>query len=325
MKLTLPGLVDVQVNGFAGIDFNAGNLVDDQVAHAFDAMRPTGVRACLPTIITSSTPHFAACAAPLVASEDPLMAGIHMEGPYISPVDGPRGAHDLRHVASASVEDFKRRQEAAGGRIKMVTLAPEVPGALALIEYLVGRDVVVALGHMAADAATIAAAASAGATLSTHLGNGCFNQMDRHHNVLWPQLAEDRLSAGLIVDGHHLPPELVITAIKAKTTDRCVLVTDAVAAAAAPPGRYGLADGEVERAESGKVTAVGADHLAGSSLTLDDAIARTCAWTGLDLSTVWPMASTQPAAAAGLPVPPDLSINWDEEDLILTILGDAEA
>lgn len=320
MKLTLPGLVDLQVNGFAGVDFNAGNLDNAQIDRAFAAMRSTGVRACLPTIITSSTEHFAACVAPLVTSEDPLMAGIHMEGPYISSVDGPRGAHDLRHVAPASVEDFKRRQDAAQGKIKMVTLAPEVPGAMDLIEYLAGQGVLVALGHMAADAQTIRDAASAGATLSTHLGNGCFNQMDRHQNVLWPQLAEDGLSAGLIVDGHHLPRDFVVTAIKAKTTARCLLVTDAVAAAAAPPGRYPLADGEVERAANGKVTAVGATHLAGSSLTLDDAVARTCAWSGLDLETVWPMASDQPARLLGLNDVPGIQVDWDADACALKVI-----
>ncbi len=323
MRLTLPGLVDLQVNGFAGVDFNAGNLEGEDIDRALNAMCLTGVRACLPTIITSSTPHFAACATPLVASSHQLMVGIHMEGPYISAVDGPRGAHDIRHVAPASVEDFKRRQDAAEGQIQMVTLAPEVPGALALIEYLVGQNIVVALGHMAADAETIAAAASAGATLSTHLGNGCFNQMDRHQNVFWPQLANDRLAAGLIVDGHHLPPDFVATAVKAKTPARCILVTDAVAAAAAPPGRYGLADFEVERAINGRVTAVGAGHLAGSSLTLDDAIGRTCDWCDLDLETVWSMASLQPAAAIGIPPPPDILVEWDEAEHRVTVINDA--
>jgi len=322
MRLTLPGLVDLQVNGFAGIDFNAGNLSAEQVEHAFSAMRRTGVRACLPTIITSNTEHFGACARPLVESRNELMVGIHMEGPYISPVNGPRGAHDLRHVAAATVDDFKRRQDAARGRITMVTLAPEVPGAMELIEHLVDKGIVVALGHMAADADTIAAAVVAGATLSTHLGNGCFNQMDRHHNVLWPQLANDGLVAGLIVDGHHLPRDLVVTTLKAKTTERCVLVTDAVAAAAAPPGIYGLADGQVERAADGKVTAVGASHLAGSSLTLDDAVARTCAWSGLDLATVWPMASTLAARAVRLDVPADIVVEWDAGSHTLSVIDD---
>jgi N-acetylglucosamine-6-phosphate deacetylase len=319
MRFSLPGLVDLQVNGFAGIDYNSGTLSAEQIERSFAAMRRTGVRRCLPTIITSSAEHFANCAAALSQSTDPISAGLHMEGPYISPIDGPRGAHNLDHVCDAHIDDFKRRQDAADGRIVLVTLAPEVPHALALIEYLVANDITVAIGHSAADAEQISDAVSAGATHSTHLGNGCFSRMDRHHNSLWPQLAADGLVPGLIVDGHHLPRAFVQTVIKAKSPARCVLVTDAVAAAAAPPGRYGLADGEVERAPDGKVTAVGANHLAGSSLTLDDAVARTCAWTGLELETVWAMASTQPAALIGIDEPDTVEVDWDAETFQLGI------
>ena len=152
MRYRLPGLVDLQVNGFAGIDYNNGGLSAEQIAESLVAMRQTGVTRCLPTIITSRGDHFAKCAAPLIASTDAMIAGLHMEGPYISPVDGPRGAHDLKHVGHASVDDFKRRQDAAGGNIKLLTLAPEVPGALALIEYLVSTGVTVAIGHSAANA-----------------------------------------------------------------------------------------------------------------------------------------------------------------------------
>lgn len=321
MRRRLPGLVDLQVNGFAGIDYNHGDIPPGQLSASLAAMRRTGVVRCLPTIITSSTAHFARCARSILRTDDPIVAGLHMEGPYISPVDGPRGAHDLNHVAAADIEDFKRRQDAAEGRIVLVTLAPEVPGALPLIEYLVAANITVAIGHSAADADHIADAVAAGATHSTHLGNGCFSRMDRHHNSLWPQLAEDGLVPGLIVDGHHLTPAFVKTVIKAKSPRRCVLVTDAVAAAAAPPGRYGLADGEVQRAENGKVTAVNGDHLAGSSLTLDDAVARTCAWTGLDLATVWAMASTQPAELVGISYSDTVEVEWDAADRALKIVS----
>ncbi len=322
MKVELPGLVDLQVNGFAGIDYNQGNLAAEELALSFAAMRQTGVRRCLPTLITSSTEHFANCARPLIQTSDPLVAGLHMEGPYISPLDGPRGAHDLAHVTAASIPDFQRRQEAAEGRIVLVTLAPEVPGALPLIEFLVAAGITVGIGHSAANPTEIANAVSAGATHSTHLGNGCFTTMDRHHNVIWPQLACDQLTPGIIVDGHHLPRELVRTVIKTKSPRRCVLVTDAVAAAAAPPGRYPLADGWVERAVNGRVTAVGAAHLAGSSLTLDAAIVRTWAWTGLDLETVWAMASTQPAELVGIEFSDTVTAEWDPTTGTLQVTPD---
>ncbi len=311
MSLRLPGLFDLQVNGFAGVDYNQGEIAAEELNASFDAMRQTGVVGCLPTIITSSTEHFGECARSLVGCGDNIIVGLHMEGPYISPLDGPRGAHDLSHVGKASIDDFKARQDAAEGRILLVTLAPEVSGTLQLTEYLVEQGITVGIGHSAADSQQIADAVSAGATHSTHLGNGCYSRMDRHHNSLWPQLACDALVPGLIVDGHHLTRAFVQSVIKAKSPAGTVLVTDAVAAAAAPPGRYALADGEVERAPDGKVTAVGANHLAGSSLTLDDAVARTCRWTGLDLETVWAMASTQAAALVGLDISGTVEIDWD--------------
>lgn len=320
MKYRLPGLCDLQVNGFAGVDYNNAELNPERLAQSLQAMRVTGVTLCLPTIITSSTDHFTSCARALTASTDPMIAGLHMEGPYISPVDGPLGAHPFEHVADASIEDFKRRQEAANGRIKMVTLAPEVPGAMALIEYLMAHDVVVAIGHSDADAACIHDAVTAGATMSTHLGNGYHNTMHRHHNAIWPQLADDRLSAGLIVDGHHLPQSVVQTMIKAKGLKRSILVTDAVSAAAATPGIYQLAHFAVELNEHGRVTQVGKTNLAGSALTMDDAVANTCRWTGLPLETVWTMASALPAKIIGEPPRGEVEIEWDPSTCHLHIL-----
>ena len=173
MRLECPGLCDLQVNGFAGVDFNAPGLSADRVRFALQQLRLTGVtRLCRP-----SSPlrfdDFAACARALADVEDPAIAGIHMEGPYISSEDGARGAHPRAHVVAARRDDFERRQEAARGRIVLVTLAPEVEGAIALIEWLVTTGVRVAIGHTAATGDQIAAAVSAGATLSTHLGNGC--------------------------------------------------------------------------------------------------------------------------------------------------------
>lgn len=311
MRVNFPGLVDLQVNGFAGVDFNSPDCAGEPVARALAAMRATGVTRCLPTVITSSTAHFAACARALLENNHPAIAGLHMEGPYISPLDGPRGAHPLAHVAPASVDDFKRRQDAAGGKIVLVTLAPEVPGAFTLIEYLAEQGICIALGHTAATATQIADAVRAGARMSTHLGNGCAGRMHRHENVLWPQLAADELTAGLIVDGHHLPREVVRTMVKAKGLSRVVLVTDAVNAAASPPGRYKLGELEVEREPSGRVTQVDAGNLAGSSLTLDDAIGRTADYCQLTLDEVLPLASTQPAALIGIKPAGRVEADWD--------------
>ena len=228
MTIELPGLFDLQVNGFGGVDFNGSSLSADRCAEALERMRATGVTRCLPTLITSPFDRFAANARVLARMTDPSIAGLHMEGPYLSPDDGARGAHPREHVTAASIDDFNRRQEAADGRILLVTLAPEVPGAIALIEHLVASRVRVAIGHTAASAAQVHEAIVAGATLATHLGNGCAAMLPRHPNIIWDLLADDAVMASVIVDGHHLPPSLQ-TADASGTVTR-VSLKDAVAA-----------------------------------------------------------------------------------------------
>lgn len=320
VRIEAPGFFDLQVNGFAGVDFNRPDCTPDQLRHACDALRKTGVTRFLPTLITSSLAHFASCAARLTAFSDPALAGIHMEGPYISPLDGPRGAHPRKDVGTASVEDFRRRQEAADGRIVLVTLAPEVEGALALIEYLVEQNVRVAIGHTAATPERIRDAVRAGATLSTHLGNGCANLLARHPNFIWEQLAADELTASFIVDGHHLPPATVKAMIRAKTPARAVLVTDAIAAAGCAPGLYRLGHLEVELSEDGRVAAPGASNLAGSALAMNVAIANTARFTGLALDDVLPMATTQPARYVALEPAGRVVAEWDAANFRLTVL-----
>lgn len=312
-----PALVDLQVNGFAGVDFNATTTTADEVRRGIDAMEARGVGLCLPTIITSSRDHFAACARTILASEHPAIAGLHMEGPYISAQDGFRGAHPLQHVCAASLDDFEYRQEAADGAICLVTLAPEVPGALELTETLARRGIRVAIGHTNATSAQIADAVSAGATLSTHLGNGCPVTLPRHPNVIWDQLADDRLVASLVVDGHHLPAATVKAMVRAKTPARCILVTDAMMAADCAPGRYRLGDLEVELSPAGRVAAPGSATLAGSALTLDHAVVLTVRMTGLPLQDAAAMASTHAADFLGKPTrgqvvitPADADEDW---------------
>ena len=244
-----------------------------------------------------------------------------MEGPYISPEDGPRGAHPREHVRPASVDDFERRQDAAGGRIVLVTLAPETPGAVPLIERLVSRGVCAAIGHTAASPRQIADAIAAGATLSTHLGNGCASVLPRHPNVIWEQLASDALHASLIVDGHHLPASTVRALVRAKGAERTILVTDATAAAGSAPGRYRIGAVEGELGADGRVSLPGTPFLAGSSLTLDRAVANTARFTGLSIDAVIPMASTIPARLLGMSPADTVSAEWDPESFELRIIG----
>jgi N-acetylglucosamine-6-phosphate deacetylase len=311
MRVELPGLFDLQVNGFGGVDFNAPDLSASRIDEALDLMRATGVTRCLPTLITSSFDQFATGARMLARSAHPAIAGIHMEGPYLSPEDGARGAHQRAHVIAASIDDFKRRQDAADGRIVLVTLAPEAPGAVPLIEHLVAAGVHVALGHTAAAAPQIGDAVAAGATLATHLGNGCAQMLPRHPNVIWELLAADAITASLIVDGHHLPPSTVKAMVRAKGAARTVLVTDAMAAAGCAPGRYKIGAVDCELGADGRVALPGTPYLAGSSLTMDRAIANTVRFTGLPLQEVIPMASTNAASIVGMTTAGIVIADWD--------------
>jgi N-acetylglucosamine-6-phosphate deacetylase len=222
-------------------------------------------------------------------------------------------------VRGADVDDFRRRQDAAEGRIRLVTVAPESPGVLPLIDHLVSSGVRVAIGHTGATGAQVADAVNAGATMSTHLGNGCANLLPRHPNVIWEQLAEDRLMAGFIVDGHHLPPATVKSMIRAKTPARTILVTDAVGAAGMPPGRYTLGGQEVELSPTGRVAAPGAPNLAGSALRLDVAIGNAVRFTGLPLEEVVPMASTRPAEYIGIATGGKVVAEWDPSACTLRV------
>ena len=319
MKVTLPGLFDLQVNGFGGIDFNDPDLTSDRLDEALDRMRRTGVTRSLPTLITSSFERFAASARVVSRSSNPAIAGIHMEGPYVSPDEGFRGAHPREHVATPSVDDFRRRQDAAGGRIALVTIAPELPGALPLIDHLIAEGVRVALGHTAATAPQIADAITAGATLATHLGNGCPQLLPRHPNVIWDLLAADALFASVIVDGHHLPKATVKSLIRAKGVRRIILVTDAIAAAASSPGRYSVAGVKCDLDDDGRVSLPGTPYLAGSSLTLDRGIANVVRFAGLPLDDVVPMASTIPATYMGTTTAGTVTADWDAAPCVLRI------
>ena len=319
-RLTSPGFLDLQVNGFAGVDFNDPATTVDDLHRALGVLRSHGVTRVLPTLITSSAERFGQCARLLLQVKTGAFAGIHMEGPYISPDDGPRGAHPREHTVSASIDDFKRRQEAAGGHIRLVSLAPEVPGALALIEYLRASGILVAIGHTAAPAEIIRDAVKAGATLSTHLGNGAAQMIPRHPNFIWEQLAADEMMASLIVDGHHLPPATVKTMIRAKGVRRTILVTDAMAAAGQPPGEYQLGGVKVRLDETGRVAIPGAPNLAGSALAMDRAVANTVRFAGVSLEDALAMASMTPAAYLGVKTGGTLHLEWDPQAFALRVV-----
>lgn len=280
-----PGLVDLQVNGYAGIDLNDGNLTPKSVMELSRAMAGLGVTTYLPTLVTGTRERLLDALAAIATArrQDALCAhmipGVHMEGPSIAPEDGPRGAHPAEHVRAPSLDEFAAWQKASGDLVRLVTLAPEYENAPAYIRALTGKGIHVAIGHSAATPDEVHAAAEAGARLSTHLGNGAAALMPRHPNLIWAQLADDRLTATFIADGHHLPADTFKTMLRAKGLDRAVLVSDSVALAGMEPGIYRQAiGGEVEVRADGRVGIAGTPYLAGAGLPLIANLPIACAW-----------------------------------------------
>lgn len=277
LPLVAPGFVDVQINGFAGVNFGNPDLRVDDVVEVSRRLAEHGVTQFAPTLITDSVDRMASAVARLAESarDERLtnaIIGIHLEGPYLSKEDGPRGAHPLEHCLPPDIDQFERLQQSAEGLIKIVTLAPELPGAVEFIRHLVTRDVRVAIGHTAANREQILAAVDAGATLSTHLGNAAHDLIQRHHNYIFDQLGEDRLWASLIVDGHHLPPHVVQVFVRAKSPERIILVSDAVQYGGLAPGIYDAGYRKFEVRADGFIGVAGEPRLAGSGLLLTRAI-----------------------------------------------------
>jgi len=310
---TGPGLVDLQVNGFTGFDFNGDP--DTWTVEAFldvaRALNERGVAAALPTFITDDIERTLARArryAALVGAEPRLAAafpGLHVEGPFITPDEGPRGVHPREHcLAPADAPGFLDRvQEASGGRVRVLTTAPELDGALALIERAAATGVCAAIGHTTAPLETIRDAVAAGAVLSTHLGNGSHQVLPRLDNYIQAQLAEDGLHASFIADGHHVPFHTLKNFLRAKTPARSILVSDATSGAGAGPGRYALGEMEILVSDDLLVSHPGTAGFAGSALTLDRAVINVCVRCGVPFEQAWSMASLQPAALIGLDAP----------------------
>lgn len=299
-----PGFIDLQVNGFAGVDYNSPVVRTDdaleEIARSIRATFSTGITRFFPTVITGSPEDMLGALRNLAHAretlvEGPAMEAFHVEGPHISPQDGPRGAHPARWVRRPDFEEFRRWQEAAQGHVRLVTLSPEWPEAPKYIERLASEGVVTSIGHTRASSRQIQDAVSAGATLSTHLGNGADAVLPRHPNYIWEQLAEDKVAASFIVDGHHLPDSFLRVALRAKGVERSILITDAVMPAMCAPGPYRLGEVEVELKEDDRVVLRSGTRLAGSSLRMDRAISNVMRVAGLTLTEAIAMATVNPA------------------------------
>jgi N-acetylglucosamine-6-phosphate deacetylase len=301
-----PGLIDLQVNGFRGHDINANDLTAETVQRLAFSMLATGVTTFVPTLITASEEklihHLRVIAAarrahPLLAQMIPF---VHMEGPHIAPEDGPRGAHSVEHIRPPNLDEFMRWQAASGNLVGMVTISPHYPDSLAYIREVTECGTHIALGHSSASAEQVRGASSAGACLSTHLGNGLANPLPRHPNLLWAQLADDRLTATFIADGHHLPADTLTVMLRAKTVARSILVSDAVMLAGLHAGIYETpVGGRVELHADGRLNVVGTGFLAGATAPVMEAIAFVVANTGFSLGDAVCMATANPGRFVG--------------------------
>ena len=318
------GLVDLQVNGFAGVDFNSPGITAQTLKIAFEAMLASGVTTCLPTLITASEQRLKSCFIDLENSRQScqlakkMIAGYHLEGPFISPHPGFSGCHPVEAIGDVDQEMFLRLQETADGRICLVTLAPEVNGAIPFIEYLVTQGVIVAIGHTAAEPEKIREAVEAGAILSTHLGNGTLAELPKNNNPIISQLSEDKLCASFIADGYHLPPEVLKVYLRAKESKRSILITDATAGAAAEPGIYKLGDLELYLESEPVLYNKKTSRPTGSAVTLDQCVRNVMQWykVPLEEAVSWagfnPMQLLKSSKVSKINPEHDNSVWWEE-------------
>ncbi len=302
-----PGLTDLQINGFHEIDFNSPALTSEKVYKATVALIMSGTTSFFPTFVTNSEAHYEKL---LLAFNDAIdrypliresIPGFHLEGPFISSDDGARGAHHPDYIQEPDWDMIQRLQEKARGKIKIITLAPEVKGSIALIKKCVKEGIIVAIGHSNAQPSDIRAAADAGASMSTHLGNACPVALPRHPNMIWEQLADDRLAAGLIADGHHLPASFLKTAIRTKGKN-CFLVSDSTMFAGMPPGEYeSPIGGKVELDQNGRLFMKNQPELlAGASKSLYEGMVHLVQQNIASIKKSWELASVIPEKISGI-------------------------
>ncbi len=303
------GLFDFQVNGFGGVDFQRDDLTSTEFAHAVAALRKHGTSGIFATLITDEIDalcrRFAAleklCAT--VPSAGAAILGYHLEGPWLSPTPGYRGAHPAGPMRAPTFADYERLQAAAHGRLRLITLAPEWPGSAEFIAAVTQQGVHVSLGHTNASEAEIDEAIRAGARFCTHLGNGCPLELPRHDNIVQRLLARDELTACFIPDGIHLPKGVLKNFVRAKPAGRVLFTTDAMAGAGAPPGRYTIGPHLIAVGADGVARQPGEKNFAGSTLTPDVGVRHIADWLNLTPETARNFWSTAPAAAFGITLP----------------------
>ncbi len=301
-----PGLIDNQINGFANIDFSGNDLTAEGIVKSAKAIWKTGVTTFLPTLITNSHENllrnFTIFDKTLAKNErlGYSIPGFHLEGPYICPDEGYRGCHPVQHIRNPVWKEFMEYQNASGGRIIQVTIAPELEGSIDFIRKCRQNGILVAMGHTSSTGEDTVRAVEAGVTVSTHLGNGCANFIHRHYNPIWPQLAEEKLTPTIIADGFHLLPEELKVFLKVKGPDNLILTSDVMYLAGMSPGKYIFMESEVELTSEGMLRNTALNCLAGASFPLKTGVSNMLKFTGCSLEDAINMASSNTAKLFGL-------------------------
>lgn len=268
---------DLQVNGYGGVDFNHDDLSTDDLHRACQKLTADGVAGILATIITEQVEVMCARLARLaeLRQRDPLtertIVGLHVEGPFISPRDGYRGAHPADAVIPADLDTMRRLLDAGGGLIRLVTLAPECDADFRVTKMLIRSGVRVSAGHTDASLDELRGAIDAGLSLFTHLGNGCPMTMHRHDNIVQRALSlRDRLWLCFIADGVHVPLFALKNYLDLAGNDRAIIITDAIAPAGLGPGRYTLGRWDLSIGEDLVARSPDGSHFVGSAMTMPD-------------------------------------------------------
>ena len=302
LPFIIPGLIDLQVNGFKGFDLNSDDLEPETVESLSEELCKAGVRKYLPTLITASEKKICdklkaiKFAKANFQKSKEMITGVHIEGPSISKRNGPRGAHPKKDIRSLTLNEFNKWYETSGGLIKLITLAPETKGAIELIKVISKQNIIVSIGHSDADEDDIIKAVESGARMSTHLGNGVSNYIKRHPNLIWAQLANEKLVASFIADRHHLSKNTLRAMLKAKGFKSSILVSDSVKFAGLPEGKYNsLIGGDVEVSSDGRVSIVNTPYLAGSGSSLLDIFCGFSDFTNLPIKFAALMSCQNPA------------------------------
>lgn len=293
------GFVDLQVNGWMGTNFTAPGLTLEDVRRVTRAMIERGTIAYCPTVITGDPDVYRENFAVLAkAMDDPVIGphllGIHLEGPFISPLPGARGAHDEKYVRPPSCEDLDLFQKWAGGKIRLLTVAPEIAGMPALIRHAVAAGMTVSLGHHLADENALQSAVNAGARSGTHIGNGIPNQIERHNNPLWWQLACDELWGMFITDGHHLPPAVIKVMLRAKSPGKFIVVSDASPLAGLPAGRHQVFGLDVTISAAGRIFSTATQGLVGAHASMIGCMNHLAGLGLLDEAALWTVGHDNP-------------------------------